>query len=147
MAGFLTNRGAELIDTQALNLTTATLKARMVMSDTTVDTERDKLVLTGYTDIDVCDGSAYADLAIVSPTLARDDTNDRIIFDADNLNFPTVGAGTRQSTGLLIYQDNGTEATNVPLFWVPFPSAQTHNGDDFPVSWHATEGIYYRDLT
>ena len=60
MASFLFNRAAELMLKQDLDVETVTLDVKIVMSNTTCDTERDKLTLSGFTTIDECDGSGYA---------------------------------------------------------------------------------------
>ena len=148
MASFLYNRGAELMAKNDLDVEADTIKARLVMSNTTCDTERDKLTLTGFTTIDLCDGSGYsADKTLATVTITRDDVNNRIEIDADNITWSTLGVGTRDSVGILIYQDlGGGDATSVPLAYVEFPTAETHDGSDFPIQWNTTYGIAYQTL-
>ena len=147
MASFLFNRAAELMLKQDLDVETVTLDVKIVMSNTTCDTERDKLTLSGFTTIDECDGSGYADLTLASKTVTRDDTNNRVEFDAANITYPTLGVGARDSVGLLIYEDKGGgDATSVPLAYVEFPTAETHDGSDFPIQWNATLGVFYNSL-
>lgn len=141
MAKFFYNRGLELIAKNDLDCETATLKARLVMTNTTCDTEKDKLTNTGFTDIDA-HGTA-TDQTLANVSITRDDVNDRIIIDADNIIFSALAAGARQSQGLYIYQDLGAEASNVPVAYLDFPSLETHTGDDFPVNFHATNGFAY----
>jgi hypothetical protein len=148
MPSFLYNRGAELMVLNDLDLESITVDCRLVMSNTTVDTERDKLTLSGFTTIDLCDGASYGgDKTLASKTITRDDVNNRIEFDADNITWTALGAGTRTSVGILIYQDlGGGDATSVPIAYVEFPTAETHDGSDFPIQWNATYGVFYHDL-
>jgi hypothetical protein len=147
MASFIYNRGAELIATNDLDWDTATIKARLVMSNTTCDTELTKLTLSGFTTIDVCDGAAYAEATLANTTITRDDTNNRIELDADNVTWSTLGVGTRNSVGILIYQDlGGGDATSVPIAYIEFATAEVHDGSDFPIQWNVTYGIAYLDL-
>ena len=143
MPSLIYNRGAELIAKNDLDFESATIDAKLVMSNTTCDTEEDVLTLSGFTTIDECDGSGYVDKTLANAAITRDDANDRIKFDADNVTWSSLGAGTRTTVGILIYEDKGSDATSVPIAYVEFPSAETHTGDDFPVNWHSTNGIFY----
>lgn len=140
MPSFVYERGSELIVKNDLDPETATIKARLCMSNTTCDTEKDKLTLSGFTDIDAHGTATDQTIAnITVNTIAGNKT----VIDGDNINFASLAAGARGSVGLLIYQDLGGAANDVPLVWLEFPSEETHVGDDFPVNFNATNGIFY----
>lgn len=147
MASFVFGRAKELIAKNLLDFETATIKMRLCMTNTTVDTEKTKTTLSGFTTIDVCDGSGYVDKTLANATITRDDVNFRVLFDGDNPTWATLGAGTRASQGILVYDDlGGGDATSVPLAWIDFPTTETHDGTDFPVQFNATLGMFYEQL-
>ena len=138
MASFVYERGSELICKNDLDPETATIKARLCMSNTTCDTERDKLTLSGFTTIDAHGTASDQTIAnIAVSTISGNKTR----IDGDNITFAALAAGARGSVGLLIYQDLGGAGSDVPLIWLEFPSEETHVGDDFPVNFNATSGI------
>lgn len=142
MASFLYERGSELIAKNDLDPESATIKAALVMGATTCDTERDKLTLSGFTTIDTCDGAGYADQTIAGIAITTGAGN-RTIVDGDNITFAALGVGTTPSVGLLIYQDLTGPSLDVPIAYIEFDTPLTHNGDDVPIGWNATLGIFY----
>lgn len=123
------------------------LRAKAVMSNTTIDTEVDAQTISDFTTLDECDSVGYAEADLTSVTVAYDDTNDRFI-NIDAADFDLDGGGdivavaTRSITRLLYYRYvDGTAANDVPYFSIdigPFDPS----GGPFDVTIHA-DGIYY----
>jgi hypothetical protein len=97
------------------------VRARLVMSNTTIDTQEDAQTISDFTTLDECDGTGYVLLQIANLTVAYDSTNDRLVIDGDDGDFDggsgVITASSRTITRVLIerYVD-GTDANDVPWF-------------------------------
>ena len=120
---------------------TGDVRAALVMTNTTADTEVDTEFMAGFTTLDEMDGAGYARVALTSEAFAVDLANDRWEFTAAAFTFAGVGAGTRQVQGLLLYLHVTNDADSKPLMYIDgtgFPF--TGNGEDIVVTPNA-EGI------
>lgn len=109
---------------------TADVRAMLVMTNTTVDTEVDAANLAAFTTLDEYNGSGYSRPALASEVVNTDTTNHRAELDAADFTFGTaVGAGSRQAQGMLIYvRVDGTNANDYPVAYIDtggFPFAGT----------------------
>lgn len=118
------------------------IRVRLCMSNTTCGTENAGIVnLADFSTIDPCDGANYVDKALANETVNKDDANDRAEFDADNVTWTALGAGTRNTVGALLYKYvDGTDANDIFIAFVEFSSEKTHDGSDFTIQW-SDEGI------
>lgn len=124
-----------------IDLNADDIRLRLVMGNTTCDTENDgKAVLSDFTTIDVCDGANYVDKALASEAVNKDDANDRAEFDADDVTWTALDVGTRTTVGVLVYKFDTDDDSSVPIAFIEFASAVTHDGTDFAIQWN-TEGI------
>ena len=100
------------------------IRARLVMTNTTCDTEIDAITnLSDYTTIDPADATGYADVALDTETITENDTDNRADFDtATAIVFSGLsGDATRDYQGCLLYQYvDGTDANDIPLCFVDF---------------------------
>jgi hypothetical protein len=119
------------------------MRARLCMTDTSCSSENDSIaVLDDFSDIDVVDGTAYADEELESESVTKDDANDRAVFDADDSVWTALDADTTKTIkGVLIYHYRGSDLLSVPCFWVEFASEKTADDSDFTIQWNATDGI------
>lgn len=125
-----------------LDLDTDTIKARLVMTNTTVDTENDaKTYLSDFTTIDVCDSSGYTDKTLSTLTVTQVDASDLAKWTADNLTWTSLATCTRQVQGVLIYKFVTNDAASFPICFVQFSSNKTPDGSDFTVAWDSSNGI------
>jgi hypothetical protein len=115
----------------------STIKACLCMTNTTADTQFSPAFLSNITTLDRCDGTNYADQTISGPTATQDDTDQQGIFSGGNVTFASLGAGSRQTQGVLIYKFGTGDTDSTPLIWVDFSSPVTHNGTDFAISWNS----------
>lgn len=117
------------------------IRVRLVMGNTTCDTENSAIAfLDDFTTIDVCDGANYVDKALANEAVNKDDANSRAEFDADNPTWTALEVGTRTTVGVLVYKFVTNDADSVPISYIEFASAVTHDGTNFVIQWNA-EGI------
>ncbi len=115
MASFAYTYALGLLNSTVL---TGDIRALLVMSNTTADTDEDAEFITGgITTLDEYDGAAYARVALTGEAFAVDTANDRFEFDANAFTFSTLGVGTRQCVGLVLYLHVTNDADSKPLFY------------------------------
>lgn len=117
------------------------IRVMLVMTNTTADTEDDVNVLSGFTTLDEMDGASYVRKALANEIVNEDAANNRAEFDADDVTWTGLGAGTRQVQGMIVYKHVGADSSNVPIAWIDtggFPF--TANGGNVTIQWNA-EGI------
>lgn len=78
---------------------------------------------------------------LASKTITVDATNERIVFDAADLSWTALTAGT--SGAVILFVESGGADTSSPLLaYLPLPNFAT-DGTDYPVAWHDTMGCFY----
>lgn len=110
------------------------IRTILVMTNTTADTERDKATISAFTDLDEADGASYARVAMLNEAVQEDAANDRGEFHTDDVPFPNLGVGTRQTAGMIIYKHVTDDTDSIPIAYIDtggFPA--THNGQTFTV--------------
>jgi hypothetical protein len=125
-----------------LDLDTDDIRARLVMTNTTCDTQVDAINdLADYTTIDPADAAGYADVQLTE-SAAVDDANDRAEFDATDISFTGLGGdASRAYQGVLLYKYvDGTNANDIPVCYVDFTSTIPATATQVNVTWNA-EGI------
>ncbi len=79
----------------------------------------------------------YARASLASRTQTQDDTGDRIIFDAADLTFSSLGPATAGPTigGLVVFDNTaGSDAARELIAFIPL-TAQQVNGSDYVLTW------------
>lgn len=97
------------------------VRALLVMTNTTADTDQDAQALSGIGTLDEYDGSGYVRPALASEAVVRDDANNRAEMTSTSpISFgSTVAAGTRSAAGMVIYRHvDGTAANDIPWFYI-----------------------------
>lgn len=123
------------------NWLTSDYRGRLLMTNTTADTENDKATLSAYTTLDKFDGSGFSDnLALTGETVTADTDNNRVELDADDLSFGALGNGTRQIQGIILFDFNTNDADAVPFVFIQFSSSFNPAGATVTIQWDA-EGI------
>ena len=138
MANFIyTHAAKELLDGDIDLDAPSDTRIRLVMTNTTCDTEEDLDTWGAFTTDDEYDGANYAIKALANEVTAEDEANNRGEFSADNVVYTALGAGTRanQAAILVIYVD-GT--ADIPIAYIE--ASFTGNGGDVTLQWNA-EGI------
>jgi len=120
---------------------TSDIRVLLVMSNTTADTDQDAATISGIGTLDEYDGASYARKAVTGEVTNEDDPNNRAEMDADDITWSTLGVGTRQAVGMVVYKFVTNDADSIPIAYIdsggfPFDGS----GIDIVVTWNA-EGI------
>lgn len=120
----------------------ADVRAALVMSNTTADTEKDGIdFMDDFATLDECDDSGYARVALGSEASNVDNTNDRAEFDASDISFAGLsGNATRNAVGVVIYKHVTNDTDSVPIAFIEFSAPVANTSTQIDVSWNA-EGI------
>lgn len=143
MASKIYNNVLKWLMDGTVDLDTDDIRARLVMTNTTCDTEIDAISnIDDFTTVDKADATGYSDIDMSSLAVAADDANDRAEFDADDLSFTGLsGDATRDYQGVLLYKYvDGTDANDVPIAFIDFSSDIPKESTQVDVPWDA-EGI------
>jgi len=141
MANFVYTHAKYALLAGELDLNAHDIRVLLVMTNSTADTEKDVDTISAFTTLDEMDGSGYARQALAAEAVAEDEANDRAEFDATDATFTSVGAGTRQVLGAVVYRFITNDTDNVPIAWIDtggFPFSA--NGGNIGIQWNA-EGI------
>lgn len=152
MASIFYNKAKKLIAEGTKDLKTASdIRAALLMTNTTADTENDALAaflngtpgVDSFTTLDECDATGYARIALTSEIVNQDDANDRAEFDADDLVFSGLsGDATRNIQGVLLYWHVTNDADSIPIAFVDFTLDIVKEATQITVPWDA-EGILH----
>ena len=104
------------------------IKALLVMSNTTADTDTTAATISGFGTLDEFDGAGYARLLLTTRLVSLDSLNARAEFHAADLNFGARANGTRQIVGIVLFFDLGADANNIPLFYFDIGSSINPGG-------------------
>jgi hypothetical protein len=124
-----------------IDLNADDIRVALVMTNSTCPTQNDGVTtLSGFTTVDEMNGANYARKALANEAVNKDDANDRAEFDADDVVWTSLGAGTRSIAGVLVYKHVTNDADSIPIAYLEFPSPVVADGNNFTITWHA-EGI------
>lgn len=126
-----------------------TIKVVPVMTNTTVDTEKDVNNVDAFTTEDFCDSATFAwtfngsghKTITVTPT--RDDAGDEVeqIVSASTT-WAALANGTRQIQGVLVYLNGSSDFTTAyPVGYYEFSGTINPGGADLTLNWNA-EGLF-----
>lgn len=142
MSNFVFTEALEEHAKGSINLATDDIRVMLVMSNTTADVEGsggvDATTLSAIT-LDEYDGANYARKALANESVTKDATNNKGVFDADDVTWSALGVGTRQAQAALIFKNVTNDADSIPLYYVDtggFPFAG--NGSDVTLQWAST---------
>lgn len=102
-----------------IDFDSADVRAILVMSNTTADTDQDAATISAIGTLDEYDGSGYSRPDLGASTITQDDTNNRSEIDFGDFTFgATVGVGTRQAVGMIYYVEVGADSVDLPIAYV-----------------------------
>ena len=123
-------------------LDTQDIRALLVMTNTTADTDQDVANIADIGTLDEYDGAGYSRATLASEAVNEDAANNRAEFDVADFNFgSTVAAGTRSAAGIVLYRHVTNDADAVLIAYIDtggFPLAG--GGGPFSVTVNA-EGL------
>lgn len=116
--GFTYNEAKRAIASGEIDFASDDIRALLVMSNTTADTDDDVNTISGITTLDEFGGANYARKALTGEAVSEDAGNNKATFDADNPVWTALGNGARQIAGVVIYKHVTNDADSVPLFYM-----------------------------
>lgn len=129
---YVTARSFQL--TTGINWTSATIKAMLVMSNSTAGDEIRATFLSGgsgFSVLDEMDGAGYSRQTLANVTVTDDLATGDIVVDCDDVTFgATISNGSRQVKGIIVYLDGASDAARRPLLWLD----SVADGPSFPYS-------------
>lgn len=132
MASFVTNEGSsQLLSGGSVTWASDTIKARLVASSFTPNKDDD--VMTGYTAIGT-------DQTLGSKTKTKDDSTDRVVFDAADPTWSAVAGGSTVGW-VVIYKFVTNDGDSIPLAVLDVTDTATNGGD--LVGVFDSGGIFY----
>lgn len=143
MASKIYNEFARAMMAGEIDMDSDTFYTRLVLTNTTVDTENSGITtVAGFTTLDEHDSAGTQ--ALASKAVNKDDANSRAEFDAADVTYSALAAASsgRNVQGVLICkQAGGSPATSdLPCAFLEYASVKTPDGSDFVIQWDA-EGI------
>lgn len=143
MAGFVYNEGAEEIALGNIDFVNDDIRAIVVMTNTTADTENQGIDFIGdFTTLDEYDQS-YTRPVLSGKSISKVESAATYVKHlADNLNLASLAAGTRSIAGVVVYKHITNDAASIPLAWCPLSTPKAATGADFPMNWSADYGAY-----
>lgn len=95
------------------------IRAMLVMTNTTADTDQDVLNIADIGTLDEYDGSGYGRATLTGEAVNEDAANNRAEFDVADFNFgTTVAAGTRQAAGIVVYRHVTNDADALLMLYI-----------------------------
>lgn len=139
MASQFYNEAKRAIAAGEIDLNADDIRAALLMTNTTADTENDGITtISGFTTLD--EHGTAGRVALANEAVNKDDTNDRAEFDADDALWSSLANGARAIQGVLIYKHVTNDTDSIPIAFIEFSATQNPGGSDFTVQWNA-EGI------
>lgn len=138
MASVVYNKALQQIAAGVYDLDGDDIRARLVMTDTTCDTENDGIEqLVDFTAIDVADATGYSDIDMDGLAVNLDDGNNRAEFDANDLVFSGLsGNATRDYQGVLLYKRvDGTNTNDLAIAFIDFTADVPKEATQVTVPW------------
>lgn len=123
-------------------VTGADIRAALLMTNTTADTDKDSInFVADIGTLDECNASGYARVALANEASNVDNTNDRGEFDADDISFTGLGGNaSRAFQGILIYKHVNNDSDSIPIAFIDFPTDLAATATQANVTFNA-EGI------
>ena len=129
------NVGAYNIANQALNWTSATIKARPVLTAATPNI--DATVMTG-------EGTSGYDVTLTNCTITNDTTNDRTVFDSDDFTWTAVAA-IGEIDRYVLFKFVTNDADSIPIATVALATPITPGAFNIAVTVASTGHFYTKN--
>lgn len=112
------------------------VRFRLLMTNTTADTENNKATLSAYTTLDTFDGAgATNNLAATSEAVNVNSGSNRVECDAADAVFGALGNGTRQIQGVLVFFFVTNDADSIGICFIQFSSNVNPGGATVTLVW------------
>jgi hypothetical protein len=123
-----------------LDLDAQSIRIALLMTNHSLHTagQEDVATISAITTLDEYNGAGYVRKTLAGLAVAAVNASDWATFDATDVLFSALGAGTRSAAGILLFRFITNDTDNVPIAWIEsggFPIAG--NGGDLNVVWDA----------
>ena len=139
MANFAYTHALALLLKGDIDFENDDIRVMLIDSTTTADTEKDVSFIGDFSTLGELSGTGYVRKALGTQVVNQDDPNDRGEFDAADIVWTAINAGTAQA--MLIYKHVTNDADSIPIAYVDtggFPISTS--GGDVTIQWNA-QGI------
>ena len=142
MATLMYNRGLKELQDGTIDFLNDTIKVMAVGSGYTPNKDHDFIDMGGANDPVDARISGTTDQTLAGKAITEDDTNDRAVYDANDIAYTAVTTG-QTITHLLVYKSTGVDTTSVLIAAIAV--SQATNGGDINVAWAAAAsgGLFY----
>ena len=134
---FVFTKATEQILKGAIDFVNDDIRVILVDNTNTALADRDAATISGITTLGELAGTGYARKSLANQAVVQDDPNDQSYFDADDVGYTGINAGTAEAA--LVYKHVTSDADSIPLFYLDggqFPIVT--NGSDVTIQWTAT---------
>lgn len=122
MADFAYTTGKTRLSKGLWNWEGSDIRALWARQGSSAKTEKDVANLSAFSSLLEHNGTNYVRIVVPGRTVNQDNTNDLAQWDCDDLVWvpadPQVQDGSGPVEGIVIYEHLGSDAANVPLFWI-----------------------------
>lgn len=138
MANVVYNRAKKNLMDGTIDLDTSAIKVLLVTSAYTPDADHNFVSQVSANELVNVSGTGYARKTLSSKTVTQDDTNNLAYFDAADLSYTAINAGTAKAA--IVFYDTGSDATAVLIAYIDqgFGAGVATNGSDLTLTWPAT---------
>lgn len=132
MANFVYTTAKKGLMNGTIDLDTDDIRALLVLSNSTCDTEEDKTFLDQFTTLDEAQagGGSYARQALTGEAVAADDANDRGEFTSDAITFTAVVEQARDIIGMVLYKFVNDDTDSIPIAFIDDDAPYNPGGGD-----------------
>ena len=145
MANFVYSRAKAKLMSGDLDLNADDIRALLVMTNTTADTEEDSEFVSSITTLDEMDGTGYSRQTLTGEAVAVDTANNRGEFTANDIKFMNVSAGTRNVAAVMLIKHVTNDTDSIPIAYIDTDStsylAYTPNGGTITVTAASGRGL------
>lgn len=107
-----------LLATAQLDLSSVDIRALLVMSSSSAAAETNAPTIAFFSTLDEYDGASYARQMLTGIAVNEDDSNARAELMTNPITWPTLGAGTRQATAMILFRFVTDDSDSVPIAYV-----------------------------
>lgn len=139
MANFVYTKAADEIAKANIDWLNNDIRVILVNNTSTADTEEDVNTISGFATLGELSGTGYSRKVLGTKAVNRDDPNDRSEWDAADVVYTGINAGTAQAA--IIYKHVTNDTDSIPLMYIDqtdFPIVT--NGGDVTLNFNV-EGI------
>lgn len=116
----------------SIDLDTDTIKVALVTDSYTPNQDTHEFFSSVTNQVANGGGYTTGGKALTNAAVTKDNTNDRAVFDADNVTWEN---STITARGAVIYKDTGTPSTSPLVAYIDFGSNQSSSDGDFTITW------------